>query len=235
MTYLTGDPAHINLGHNELITTIQEMADSMAITVTLPDTAGLGDTGHVADHNLIVAAIQTIADEATNYAQISGTTGSPTISTVTVGGVSCTLYNYGANGTITASVAGKVRACIIGGASSDSGPNYGNVGFVFDGWLDLPASATTITVGATGGAGSAGGGSSVGTLAAAPGGDAAAGSPTRRGGAGRGFVGAAAGAGYASDITGSSVVYGQEDLSTTYGSRTGPTPTAGRVFILIPN
>lgn len=32
----------------------------MTLSLTLPDTAGLGDAGHIADHNLIVAALEAV-------------------------------------------------------------------------------------------------------------------------------------------------------------------------------
>lgn len=164
---------------------------------------------------------------------VSGTTGSPSTSTVTVGARTGTLYDFGSNGSIT-TTAGGALVCVIGGASQDSGPKYGNAGGVFYGWVDLTAAAHTVTVGAAGGAGSNGGGSSIGAIVSAPYGLAAT-STSQQGGAGRGFVGAALTDGYTADITGSSVVYGAATGSTTYGSKSGGGATAGRVFVFIPN
>ena len=146
MTYATGDPAHIEIGHNDLITTIQEMADSMAITVTLPDTAGLGDSGHVADHNLIVAAIQTIADEATANATISATTGSPASSSIT----GYSLLKWTGNGSFTVSVAGLVTVLVAGGGGGGNSSRAGGAGGYVSRTLYLEPGTYTVTVGAGG-------------------------------------------------------------------------------------
>lgn len=166
---------------------------------------------------------------------VSGTTGSPTTSSITLDGVSGTLYDFGSNGSIT-TTAGRARVLIIGGGSQDSGPNYGNAGDVFAGWIDLTAATHTITVGAIGTGGSPGGDSRVGTLRAAAGGIRTI-SPSYTFGSGRGF-GVAQYAGTSDDITGSTVIYAGATGSgaTTYGSTySGPAAVAGRVFIFIPN
>lgn len=237
MTYFLGDPAHINLGHNDLVALIEEQADRFMVTVTLPDTATLGEAGHVADHNLIVAALQTIADAPTGALPpvVSGTTGSPTITTPTVDGQTGTLYDFGANGTFTCSTAGRARLLCIGAGSADSGPNYGNAGAVVAGWVDFPSGSTTITVGAIGTAGSPGGNSKVGAIAGANGGPR----PTYASGSigsGR-WLGVADYAGTPDDITGSSVTYaaGQGSGLTTYGSNISGSAVAGRVFIFVPD
>jgi hypothetical protein len=148
VTYALGDPAHINLGHNELVAAIQEQADLMGITVTLPDTAGLGDTGHTDDHNLIVTALQTIADEATVFATISGTTGSPATGT---GKDGRPMYTWTSNGSFTVSVAGLVRIlCVSGGGGASSAPASGGGGQVDDFTVYLEPGTYTVTVGAAG-------------------------------------------------------------------------------------
>lgn len=167
---------------------------------------------------------------------ISATTGSPSTSTITLDGVSGTLYDFGSNGSITCATPGRARVLIIGGGSQDSGPNYGNAGDVFAGWIDLTAATHTVTVGAIGTGGSPGGDSCVGTLRAAAGGIRPI-SSSYTFGSGRGF-GVAQYAGTSDDITGSTVIYAGATGSgaTTYGSTySGPAAVAGRVFIFIPN
>lgn len=117
---------------------------------------------------------------------VSGTTGSPTISTTTIDGVSYTVYKFtGSSGSITLAKSGLCTALVAGGGGGGAGG--GNAGarggggggagaIVADVLLTLPSGATTITVGAGGTAGTGaqsggdGGASSIGTLVAAAGG-----------------------------------------------------------------
>lgn len=151
MTYSIDDPAHINLGHNELLAAIQEQADRFMVSVTLPDTAGLGDTGHVADHNLIVAALQDIADAPAGPAPatISGTTGSPATGTGLDGKA---LYTWTGNGSFTVSVAGSVRLLAVCGGAGGSGvtTDGGSGGAVSDVTVWLEPGTYAIVVGAGG-------------------------------------------------------------------------------------
>jgi hypothetical protein len=55
--FTSGAPSHISAGHNDYVAAISALADAAAITVTLPDDASIGDTGHTADHALIEAAL----------------------------------------------------------------------------------------------------------------------------------------------------------------------------------
>lgn len=169
---------------------------------------------------------------------VSGTTGSPTTSAVTVGGVTGTLYDFGANGSITLSRAGKALVCIIGGANADNGSYYGNAGTVFYGWIDLTAATHTIVVGASATGANEGGHSYIGSIVSAPGAFKPL-STTEGRGAGRGFSGANLYDGYPVDITGSSVTYGKTqpttNTATEYGSSYPGSVRAGRVFIFIPD
>ena len=72
MTYQPGDPNHIGV-HNTLAADVAALAAKVPISVTLPPNKTLGDSGHVNDHNLIVDAIQQIADAggATDWADFS--------------------------------------------------------------------------------------------------------------------------------------------------------------------
>ncbi len=54
-----GEPDHIG-AHNALVSAIQDVATAGGITVTLPDLAKLGDSGHVADHDAMRAALAVI-------------------------------------------------------------------------------------------------------------------------------------------------------------------------------
>lgn len=227
MTFADNDPAHINIGHNELVALIQEQADLMGITVTLPDSAGLGDTGHVDDHNLIVAALQTIADEATGAATVSGTTGSPATTSIT----GYTVYEWTANGSFTLA-AGFVEYLVQGGGGSNGSGNYGGGGGnTRTGIAYLAAGTYTVTVGAGGATGSNSGGASeiVGVahcLGGLYGGGTFWGQGARGGagdlfGAGGGSLGSSSGgtggAGVTSSITGTSLEYGKG------GNYPGPT------------
>lgn len=214
-------------------------------TYTIAGTGGVTLNGSAT--SLAAGAAATVYKSATNTWRclpfsagdaptVSGTTGSPATSTVTVGSRTGTLYDYNANGSIT-TTAGRALVCVIGGGCADSGPNYGNAGVVFFGWIDLTAATHTVTVGAAGGGGSNGGDSSIGAIVSAPGGPLAS-YGTNSKGAGRGFSGANVYDGYPVNITGASVTYGGGEGSslTTYGStKSGVGGYAGRVFIFIPN
>jgi hypothetical protein len=63
MPYQEGDtePPHINV-HNEFVAEVQAFADAGGIEVVLPPVRGLGDNGHVDDHNLLTDALAAIAE-----------------------------------------------------------------------------------------------------------------------------------------------------------------------------
>jgi hypothetical protein len=75
MTYQEGDPNHLAV-HNQLTADVGDLASNMSVEVVLPDTAVLGSTGHVDDHNLIKDALDKIASEGVGDplqpAQLSG-------------------------------------------------------------------------------------------------------------------------------------------------------------------
>lgn len=55
------DPSHIARGHNDLVTALTAVASAADTAVTLPtDDIGLGDSGHVTDHNLFETALDTL-------------------------------------------------------------------------------------------------------------------------------------------------------------------------------
>lgn len=162
---------------------------------------------------------------------VSGTTGSPTTSTVTLSGVSGTLYDFSANGTFTCT-AGRARVVAIGGGGGWASTNFhGSGGGVFDGWVDFTAAAHTITIGAGSGNNAAGGSSKCGSICGANGG--ATGLEI---GAGY-WLGGASTAGVPSDITGSSVTYGDVGSPGNYGDggTNGVSGINGRVFIFVPS
>jgi hypothetical protein len=227
----------------------------MGITVTLPDTAGLGDTGHVSDHNLMVAALQAIADGAAAWATISGTTGSPTSTTPS----GAQAYSWGANGTFTVATDGWVQVLVCGGgggaATGTSGSGGG--GGVRYGAFYLTAGTYTVTVGAGGATASPGGTSEIVGVVSVGGGEGANTRTTHGWGGGGG--GAAAGAdlgagaatvgrgdpalGVVSTIDGTSREYGMGGRNTggtapVYGSggrynTSGEAGATGRVVIRV--
>jgi len=173
-----------------------------------------------------------VAVGGTAPATVSGTTGSPTTATgVSVGGRTMSTWRWTANGSVTISTAG-LAFVVVTGAGSNTGAYYGAGAVVFAGWVDLTAGTHSIGIGATG---SPGGGSYLGTLVNAPGGVSQA-VVSESNGAGRSFSGANIYDGVSSDITGSSVSYGQgaragNTAPGTYGSGNGG---GGVVYIGIP-
>ena len=85
-------------------------------------------------------------------ADVSGTTGSPTITTITDGGVGYTIYSFTSSGSITFSKAGLAQILVCGGGSGgySSGSYYfgGGGGGVRTGFYRVAATGYTITVGA---------------------------------------------------------------------------------------
>lgn len=216
MTFAIGDPAHINLGHNDLLALIQEQADRFMVTVTLPDTAGLGDTGHVDDHNLIVAALQAIADApggASPPVVDEGASTNVTFSTLTDpdgDGKNYRLARWTTNGTLSVTTAGAARVLCAGPgmAGHPGGDNAGgDGGSVFDGSMTLPSGSLAVTIGSAV-AWQAQGYSEVGSLVRA---HTVTKDHSSR--AGDGAMGAGSGAtpgvGLTSTITGASVEYGK--------------------------
>lgn len=57
MAYEVGDPGHLSV-HGDLVTRLSSLGIVWGVTLTLPDVPTLGESGHVPDHDLIVAAIR---------------------------------------------------------------------------------------------------------------------------------------------------------------------------------
>ena len=161
MTYAIGDPNHLGV-HNDLVTAAAAQAARFGITVTLPDTAHLGDTGHVDDHNLLAAALAAIVaapSPGIPWAEISG-------GTVTTDGTT-TVHTFTANGTLTVTKSGYVDSMVCGaGAGGQAGtyPSAGGGGGVRAGIVWLPAGTYPVTVGAATTGTQSGGGSSLGSV-----------------------------------------------------------------------
>lgn len=160
MTYVIGDPNHIPV-HNDLLGPIQEQADRFMVDIVLPPIRSVDDTGHTDDHNLIVTALQTIADApplGPTPATVATVTGSPTIDTWTdEQGFLCDRWTWNGNGSVTFATVGQARAIVIGGGGGGGVDGGGGGGGYIDTALDIDAKALrawTITIGA-GGAGAA--------------------------------------------------------------------------------
>ncbi len=230
MTYAIGDPDHIEVHESIRLLFMAAGLDPDLI----PGTATIGATGHVDDHNRIADALAWLDENGVigGYADVSATTGSPTVSTVTVDGDAGTLYDFGANGSITMT-AGRARVTVIGGGGGYWASNGdGTAGEVVDGWFDFTAGTHTVTVGANVAGLGDGGKSSIGSIVGANGGQAGG-----YMGAGMWIAGTRA-AGKPSGITGSSVTYGKTGGTPTYygdGGTNGVASIAGRVFVFIPD
>lgn len=64
--FAEGDPAHVD-AHNKVCIALIRLRDvangydvDPVVTISLPDVAAVGDTGHIADHALIEAALDVI-------------------------------------------------------------------------------------------------------------------------------------------------------------------------------
>lgn len=83
-------------------------------------------------------------------ATVTGTTGSPTIDSVTRAGK--TIYKFTGSGTITVGTAGTAEILLIGGGGGAGAGNQGAGagGYVYESSAFLPAGTLTVTVGAGG-------------------------------------------------------------------------------------
>ena len=157
-------------------------------------------------------------------AAVGSTTGSPTISSYTSGGVTYDLYVWSANGSVTLSRAGYARILVVGGGAQGTaglGGQNGGGGYIIAGGYTLAAATLTVTIGAGGsGDGVNGGTSYLGTMNA-------------NGGYSIGTTGGE----WTDDITNTSTIYSRGGAAgrTTAGS--GGTPTVagrpGTVILLI--
>jgi hypothetical protein len=152
MTAAIGDPDHIG-AHNDLITQVRAAAVRAGVTVTLPDTANVGDLGHVDDHNLIAAALAAIAAAPPlGSPTISGATGG-TVGTMTENGKTYATHTFDADASFVVPAAGTCDVLLVGaGGSSGKHGGYGSCGggagevAVIPGVL-LPAGTYTVTIG----------------------------------------------------------------------------------------
>ena len=172
MTYQPGDPGHINV-HNDLRTSVANLAAATAVTVMLPPVRNLGDTGHVDDHNLYTTAIQKIADEATIP---TATISSPApTGQYTDGDGTWDYYEFTSSGSLTVDRSGLATVLVVGGGgggSSGNGSAGGGGGGVYLCSIELTVGSHSVTVGAGGAPnggsfniGSLGGLSALGTFA----------------------------------------------------------------------
>ena len=240
MTYEIGDPNHIEV-HDALVADVQAQADRFSVDVILPDHANLGDLGHTSDHNLIVTALQAIADAPAggiSWAVVTG--GTVTEYTHPEYGV-MEVHKFTAAGTLTVDTPGFARVLIVGGGmagNGSSGQAAGSGGGAHDSYQELTAGAIAVTVGAAAGWNANAGQSSLGALSI--GGAITSGlTAPKRGGGGLaisagGFAGGGAmgdgnattgGLGLTSDITGASVIYGKGGNKT--GTTSAPANTGG--------
>jgi hypothetical protein len=162
MTYNVGDPNHLGV-HNDLTASVQTAASRVGVEVILPDTANLGDTGHVDDHNLLATALAEIAAAGGGMAWAKVTGG--TVTTVTNPDSSVDeIHTFTGNGTLTVDTPGYAQVFMISGGSPQVGGNAGSGGRVLRGIHALPAGALSVSVGIAGASGVSGGPSSIGTL-----------------------------------------------------------------------
>lgn len=148
------------------------------------------------------------------WATVTATTGSPTTATYTdASGVSWKYYQWTGAGSVTVT-AGVVDALVVGGGSGNFGSYPGNGGYVRDGLHALSAGTSTVTVG------SAGNGSTLGSLSSA--------------GAAVAYTGNQTYASVSSAITGSSVTYSLGSGSTYGSGQTAASGIQGTVIIRVP-
>jgi hypothetical protein len=161
MTYAIGDPNHLGV-HNDTVSRIAALANNGGFTVTLPDTANLGDTGHVDDHNLILGALLALeaAPPGHTPAIASGGTESTYVGNGTngVSGQNYKVHKFTADGTLTVSRAGEADIFIVGGGGGGGAKTGltgggGGAGGVIQQSLVLTATAFTVKVGSGGAAG----------------------------------------------------------------------------------
>jgi hypothetical protein len=122
-----GEPDHIG-AHNALLSAIEDVATAggidlvgnlSAVGLTLPDTAHLGDPGHVSDHDVLTAAVGLLrASDAYNAA-----TGG-TVTDKWDGSKMWRIHKFTANGnfTVTKDVGRDFRVMVVGGG--DSGASW---------------------------------------------------------------------------------------------------------------
>jgi hypothetical protein len=180
-----GEPDHIG-AHNALVSAIQDVATAGGITVTLPNSASLGDPGHVTDHDAMRAALAVIQAAPAWNAATGGTVSDVTNYNGT--GQKWRFHTFSAGATLTVTKATQTfRVFGSGGAGggqssgccgSCAGP--GQFGETGQATKSLTVKAYPITVGV----GGAGGGWSTNSNPGADGGATVIDGVTYRGGKG---------------------------------------------------
>jgi hypothetical protein len=169
MTYQKGDPNHIGV-HNDLVTSVDELASGMGVDVDLPPTRQLGDTGHVGDHNTIQAALDKIATEG--KAPDADFSNDPEAIYSDPNGGRWKLKTFTTSDTLVVTRAGLLECLIVaggGGGAGSSGGAYGGGGGAGgvlsfgtfsqakNGPVYFDKGSYNVTVGAGGAAGNTGG------------------------------------------------------------------------------
>lgn len=153
MTYQEGDPNHIGV-HNDLVTSVDELASGMGVDVDLPPTRQLGDTGHVGDHNTIQAALDKIAAEGSagaSWAQVLSAPDAVTQSYYDDKGGQWAYYEWNAPGSFSVELSGGLVwvLCVGGGdaGAAEGVTGQGQPGLVNEGLWEFGPGTHPVTVG----------------------------------------------------------------------------------------
>ncbi len=158
MTYQEGDSNHIGV-HNDLVTSVQDLASGMGVDVDLPPTRQLGDIGHVGDHNTIQAALDKISAEGSagaSWAQVVSAPDAVSSSYYDDKGGQWQYYEWNAAGTFSVELSGGLVwvLCVGGGdggyASDVANAAAGQPGLVNEGLWEFGPGTHTVTVGKAG-------------------------------------------------------------------------------------
>jgi hypothetical protein len=234
MTYVPGDPNHLGV-HNDLVTATAAAAARAGVDVVLPDTAHLGDTGHVSDHNLLADALAIIAAApgGMTWAKVSG--GTVTTVTNADGSVDSVHTFTAATGILTVEEPGYARVLLVSGAGGGTSAQFsGGGGRIVSGIHSLPVGALPVVVGATGENGRAaaaypaggwGKASNLGSLTTGKAGPW---------GSSNSVPDQITATGFTSDISGTPVEYSRvDDASNTPGSATSTGAVPGHAGVVI--
>ena len=154
MTYVEGDPGHIAVHESIRLLFMAAGLDPALI----PAEATLGATTHIEDHNKIADALAWLDANGVlgAWADVSATTGSPTVTTPT----GYHVYSFGSSGSFTLPADGWVEYLVQAGGGGSTG-NYGaGGGMTRTGVAWLTAGTYTVTVGAAGSSSPTNGGNS---------------------------------------------------------------------------
>ena len=191
--FTAGDPYHI-AEHGKMLTDLVTLASTagQSYSPPLPAAPTLGDTGHIADHLAIRAAI----DQAANWPAWNDATGGQDVYTVNNyngTGEKWRVHEFLSSGTLTVNVAAQpFRVLVVGGGGGTVvGINNAQGGGGAGGMIDNPSvtgtvGANTITVGAGGNQANGGNSSALGLTAIGGGRGGPAGNIGSSGGSGGG-------------------------------------------------